>query len=508
MFHTHNSILVEEYANLGSPYLAEVQATPLQTEPHLIHFNHGLAQEIGLNTEPLGSQQGIQTLSGNTPWPSYKSRASVYCGHQFGVFVPQLGDGRALLIAEIRKGKEYRQLQLKGAGPTPYSRHADGRAVLRSSIREYLASEAMYAMGIPTTRALSLTGSADPVFRETTETAAIVCRVSESFLRFGHIEYFCHSRQPEALRKLLTWHIQQHHAEINLGQTDVSFRHGILQWLGLVVERTAITLAQWQAIGFCHGVMNTDNMSLLGLTIDYGPYGFMDDFNIDHICNHSDHQGRYSYRNQPRIAHWNLYALAQAISPLLTGHHEDLQYPLENFVTVFQTHHNKLFANKLGLPAIADHEVKTMIESTLIFMHENTLDFTRFFRSLSALNPLASTAENFANWQQSPFFPVALGDETQVQNAKTWLLQWQQLWAGHQTDVLSWRTQLERINPAFVLRNHLLQHSIEQAQCGDFSEVNRLFQALSNPFDANKIPAEFMAQPPGWAKSLMLSCSS
>ena len=141
-------------------------------------------------------------------------------------------------------------------------------------------------------------------------------------------------------------------------------------------------------------------------------------------------------------------------------------------------------------------------------MHENTLDFTRFFRSLSALNPLASTAENFANWQQSPFFPVALGDETQVQNAKTWLLQWQQLWAGHQTDVLSWRTQLERINPAFVLRNHLLQHSIEQAQCGDFSEVNRLFQALSNPFDANKIPAEFMAQPPGWAKSLMLSCSS
>lgn len=508
MFHNHDSILVQEYASLGAPYLAEVPATPLRTEPALLHLNAQLATEIGLNADQLASKPGIDVLSGNTPWPGYASRASVYCGHQFGVFVPQLGDGRALLLAEVRKGKQYRQMQLKGAGQTPYSRHADGRAVLRSSIREYLASEAMHALGIPTTRALSLTASADPVFRETTETAAVVCRVSESFLRFGHAEFFCYTNQLDALRNLLTWHIEQHHPEIDLGDTANSFHQGLLQWLGLVIERTAHMVAQWQAVGFCHGVMNTDNMSLLGLTIDYGPYGFIDGFDIDHICNHSDHQGRYSYRNQPRIAHWNLYALAQAISPLVPDSKETLQNLLDGFADAFHARHSALFASKLGLPAERGEAVDTLIENTLKFMHEHTLDFTRFFRSLSALNPTASVAGNFAAWQQSPFFPLALGDEAQVSNAQTWLGQWLAL-AGQTPDEPGvWRARLDRTNPAFVLRNHLLQNSIEQAQKGDFTEVNRLYQALSDPYTAEKLVPKYTSEPPDWAKTLVLSCSS
>ncbi|MCR2746927.1 protein adenylyltransferase SelO [Limnobacter parvus] len=507
MFHNHDSILVQEYASLGAPYLAAVPATPLRTPPSLLHLNTELASEIGLNVEQLSSTQGIDALSGNTPFPGYQSQASVYCGHQFGQFVPQLGDGRALLIAEIRKGKQYRQLQLKGAGPTPYSRHADGRAVLRSSIREYLASEAMHALGIPTTRALSLTASADPVFRETTETAAIVCRVSESFMRFGHVEFFCYTNQLDALRNLLTWHIEQHHPEIDLGESEESFHKGLLAWLKIVVERTARMVAQWQAVGFCHGVMNTDNMSLLGLTIDYGPYGFIDGFDIDHICNHSDHQGRYSYRNQPRIAHWNLYALAQALSPLIPDSKENLQNLLDGFADVFHTEHSALFARKLGLSVEQGESADTLIENTLKFMHEHKLDFTRFFRSLAALNPQASAADNFAAWQKSTFFPLALGDEDQVNNAKLWLNEWL-LQVNKQVEVSAWQAQLNLVNPAFILRNHLLQNAIEQSQQGDFTEVNRLFAALSDPYSAAQLPAEYTAEPPDWAKTLVLSCSS
>lgn len=508
MFHNHDSILVQEYASLGSPYLAKVPATPLRTESTLLHLNQQLCMDIGLDPEKLVSPEGVAMLSGNSPFPDYDSRASVYCGHQFGVFVPQLGDGRALLIAEIRKGRQYRQLQLKGAGPTPYSRHADGRAVLRSSIREYLASEAMHALGISTTRALSLTASSDPVFRETTETAAVVCRVSESFLRFGHVEYFSYSNQLEALRNLLSWHIEQHHPEIDLGDTDDGFHKGLLQWLASVIDRTARMVAQWQAVGFCHGVMNTDNMSLLGLTIDYGPYGFVDGFDIDHICNHSDHQGRYSYRNQPRIAHWNLYALAQALSPLIPDSKDSLQHLLDGFAETFHEAHSALFASKLGLPVLRGDAVDTLIENTLKFMHHHQLDFTRFFRSVSALSPQSNVVENFYLWQQSEFFPLTLGDETQLNDAQTWLGRWLSVVGNTDDTVQAWQDKLDKINPAFVLRNHLLQHAIEKAQRGDFSELNRLFDALSDPYNAAKIPADYMALPPEWAKTLVLSCSS
>jgi serine/tyrosine/threonine adenylyltransferase len=282
----------------------------------------------------------------------------------------------------------------------------------------------------------------------------------------------------------------------------------LLQWLGVVIERTARMVAQWQAIGFCHGVMNTDNMSLLGLTIDYGPYGFIDGFDIDHICNHSDHQGRYSYRNQPRIAHWNLYALAQALSPLIPDSKEVLQNLLDGFADVFHAEHSALFARKLGLAQEKGQVVNTLIENTLKFMHEHTLDFTRFFRSLSVLNPIATVQENFVSWQGSSFFPLALGDEAQVHNAHIWIAQWLEFSSSTSLSLAQWRSTMDNTNPAFVLRNHLLQHAIERAQQGDFAEVNRLYAALSEPYNAAQLPNEYTAQPPDWAKSLVLSCSS
>ena len=280
--------ITPRFAALGEPYSTAIPARPLPA-PSLLHVNAALADQLGLSPS-IASPEFAALMAGNTAWPGYESRASVYAGHQFGQFVPQLGDGRALLIAEIddRNGQP-QELQLKGAGPTPYSRHADGRAVLRSSIREYLCSEAMHGLGIPTTRALALVGSPQPVRRETVETAAVVCRVAPSFLRFGHFEFWYYRGETERLKPLADLLIDQHFPEFT-GKPD---RHAL--WLTEVVRRTAVLMAHWQAVGFCHGVMNTDNFSALGLTIDYGPFGFLDAFDSHHICNHSDDSGRYAW---------------------------------------------------------------------------------------------------------------------------------------------------------------------------------------------------------------------
>lgn len=497
MFDAKTPVLTHRYADLGKPFVYPVPATPLRQAPQLLHLNDSLSQALGFSDTALKSVECINQLTGNTPWPGYSSVASIYCGHQFGVFVPQLGDGRALMIAEFDTPAGYRQFQLKGAGPTPFSRQGDGRAVLRSSIREYLASEAMHHLGIPTTRALSLTATADPVFRETTETAAVVCRVSPSFLRFGHVEYFTYSNQLDALKTLLQWHIQNQHPELMAQHTNAAFEETLFEWLAWVIKATAELMAHWQSVGFCHGVMNTDNMSLLGLTIDYGPYGFIDQFDIDHICNHSDHQGRYSYRNQPQIGHWNLYALAQALSPLLPQGKDTLQTLLDTYVDHFQQAHQRMFCSKLGLnPSKANG----FEEDTLKFMHEQQLDFTRFFRSLSAINPEQDFDSNWAAWQHSPFFALKLGQAEQLEAGKQWLQQWLNLQPNTQG--------LDDINPAFVLRNHLLQNSIDQAQRGEFSGVNALYKALCNPFTVLQDQADFYSEPPDWARSLVLSCSS
>ncbi len=514
-----DALLVKEYAGLGQPFVYAVPCTPLKSEARLIQLNDELAKSIGLQVDKLRTSEGISILTGQQPWPDYESIASVYCGHQFGVFVPQLGDGRAIVIAEIRKGADYKQLQLKGAGPTPFSRRADGRAVVRSSIREYVASEALHALGIPTTRALSLTTTPDPVFRESTEMAAVVCRVSESFLRFGHVEYFSHTNQHQELLELLGWHIERHHGALYSDDFEDKPVPTLMSWFKCLCQATAKLMAQWQSVGFCHGVMNTDNMSLLGLTIDYGPYGFLDKFDIDHICNHSDTNGRYSYRNQPRIGHWNLYALASALMPLVQSERESLQTILDEFPQQFQSEHNALFASKMGIDISAQEEKQTeFIEFTLQMLHEHKLDMTRFFRSLSTLDssklsPVNSADSNkvqanlvdlqFALWQQSSTFPWALGDETHVESAREWLGKWLTI-----ADPNCTSEKLNQINPIAIARNHLLQEAIVACEKGDDAVLNRLMRALSDPYTEQTDLSDLYQAAPEWAEHLEISCSS
>ena len=302
--------------------------------------------------------------------------ASVYSGHQFGVWAGQLGDGRAILLGETAGGFE---VQLKGCGRTPYSRMGDGRAVLRSSIREFLCSEAMHALGIPTTRALCVTGSDAPVYREEIETSAVVTRVSPSFIRFGHFEHFAANQRDEELRALADYVIDRYYPAC---RTDDRFGgNAYAALLEAVSERTAALLAQWQAVGFCHGVMNTDNMSILGLTIDYGPFQFLDGFDPRHICNHSDTGGRYAYNQQPNVAYWNLFCLAQALLPLI-GDQEIAVAALESYKTVFPREFEARMRAKLGLAGRRDGD-RALIEGVLKLLAQEKVDYTIFWRRLS-----------------------------------------------------------------------------------------------------------------------------
>jgi uncharacterized protein YdiU (UPF0061 family) len=421
--------------------------------------------------------------------------ASVYSGHQFGVWAGQLGDGRALWLGEIDTPMGPQELQLKGAGKTPYSRMGDGRAVLRSSIREYLCSEAMHALGIPTTRALALVGSPAKVIREELETAAVVTRVAPSFLRFGHLEHFAAKGQIQQLQSLVDFFIAHQWPDLQ------SFDAGPARYTALlarVSERTAALLAQWQSVGFCHGVMNTDNMSLLGLTIDYGPFQFLDGFDPSHICNHSDHQGRYAYARQPQIAFWNLYCLGQALMPLIND--QDLAVSaLEGFKTDYPKSLDQQFAAKLGLQQrqSTDHD---LIHSLLTLLATEKTDFTIFWRRLShAVADLASMSTAVA------FTPVR---DLFIQHGAwdAWLPDYLQRLEPQ--NAAQTGQQMLNTNPKFVLRNHLGEAAINQAKIGDFAGVQTLFTLLSSPFEEHPGFDDFAAFPPDWASSISISCSS
>lgn len=487
--------LAPRYAHLGRPFHTPVKATALP-EPALLHFNHALADELGIEAAHIADSDLTHILAGNRPWPGYDPIASVYAGHQFGVFVPQLGDGRALMIAELhdREGK-HQELQLKGAGRTPYSRGADGRAVLRSSIREYLCSEAMHALGVPTTRCLSLVGSNEPVQRETVETAAVVCRVSPSFVRFGHFEFFGRHGYPEQLAQLAEHVIDEHFPHLR------NLPDRIPRWLTEVVERTARLMAHWQAVGFCHGVMNTDNFSILGLTIDYGPYGFLDTFQWDHICNHSDEGGRYAYFRQPQIGHWNCARLLEAALPLLAERQEEAVPIAEDiyakYAPAYRDAASRHFAQKLGLREIRDSDAD-LVQELFGVMHESHADFTNTFRNLSKVKasddgPAIGVREDvvaleaFDAWITS--YRARLRSEGSIDDAER---------AG----------RMNAVNPRYVLRNHLAQNAIEKAQLGDASEIDWLMRVLARPFEEHK-GMEAYAQPPAEEqRHICVSCSS
>jgi uncharacterized protein YdiU (UPF0061 family) len=413
----------------------------------------------------------------------------VYSGHQFGVWAGQLGDGRAHLLGEVRTpAGDWLELQLKGSGLTPYSRMGDGRAVLRSSIREFLASEAMHALGVSTTRALCITGSDQPVRRETVETAAVVTRVAPSFIRFGHFEHFSANGQVDELRRL-TDHVIDHFYPACRAAANPA-----AALLAAVTQRTAALMADWQVVGFMHGVMNTDNMSILGLTIDYGPFQFMDGFDPAHICNHSDHSGRYAYHRQPQIGYWNLFALAQALMPLIDDQQAALD-ALEPYKTLFPAALDARMAAKLGLPQASDAS-RALVRDVLELMARERTDWTIFWRRLShhVGGAPADTVHDL-------FVDRAAIDR--------WLLQYQELLA--QSDRALAADLMLKTNPAIVLRNHMAEEVIARAKLKDFQPIQDLLALLETPFDeqpAHPRWADWTGFPPDWASHIQISCSS
>lgn len=476
---------VNRYAALGPAFHTPLLPQPLPA-PYWVGQSRAVGRELGLPDGWTESEDLLQALSGNRPLAGSQSVATVYSGHQFGVWAGQLGDGRALLLGETAAGLE---IQLKGAGRTPYSRMGDGRAVLRSSIREFLCSEAMHGLGIPTTRALCVTGSDAPVRREKVETAAVVTRVAPSFIRFGHFEHFAANDQPEELRRLADFVIDHYYPGCR--DTDRFAGNPYAALLEAVSERTARLLAQWQAVGFCHGVMNTDNMSILGLTLDYGPFQFLDGYDPAHICNHSDNQGRYAYGRQPNIAYWNLFCLGQALLPLI-GEQELALAALESYKTVFPAELEQRLRAKLGLHR-AEAGDRALVEGILKLLAQERVDHTIFWRRLSHYAGDARTA---------PVRDLFL-DRTALDS---WLKQYDARLALEDS-TLAAATMLGT-NPKFILRNHLGELAIRQARAKDFSGVARLLGLLENPYAEHPGHEAEAGFPPEWATSIEISCSS
>ena len=457
-----------------------------------------VAQLAGLPAGFLDSDTALQAFTGNSVLAGSQPYASVYSGHQFGVWAGQLGDGRAITLGETAAGWE---LQLKGAGRTPYSRGGDGRAVLRSSIREFLCSEAMHALGIPTTRALCLTASDAPVYRETQETAAVVTRAAPSFIRFGHFEHFAARDMLTELQQLADYVIDRYYPECRSGWQSLDSEGKAIEGnpyaalLYAVGQRTAHLLAHWQAVGFCHGVMNTDNMSILGLTIDYGPFQFLDAFDPTHICNHSDYQGRYAFNKQPQIAYWNLFCLGQALLPLI-GDQDVTVAALEAYRPTFSRTFRQLMCAKLGLPTAAhrwEAQATPVIGQLLELLANNRIDHTIFWRRLS----LSAHDEDFERTREL-FLDTESFDR--------WLLTYLELSAqsGQAPDA----NLMLKTNPAYVLRNHVGELAIRAAQQGDFSVVQSLHQVLQQPFIDHPAHSAWADFPPDWASSISISCSS
>jgi len=484
------------FAGLGDAFFTRLQPTALP-EPYWVGINRSLAAELGLEELMLQSQDALEAFTGNVVMPGSEPLASVYSGHQFGQWAGQLGDGRAILLGEVEThAAQAFELQLKGAGLTPYSRMGDGRAVLRSSIREFLCSEAMHGLGIPTTRALCVTGSDARVRREEIETAAVVTRVAPSFVRFGHFEHFSYNNQHEQLKVLADYIIDRFYPACLT--TDRFAGNPYAAFLEAVSERTAAMVAQWQAVGFCHGVMNTDNMSILGLTIDYGPFQFLDAYNPGHICNHSDTQGRYAYNKQPNVAYWNLFCLGQALLPLI-GEQEQALTALESYKTVFPAELERRLGAKLGLSE-AHPEGKALIEGILKLLAQDKVDFTIFWRTLSRW--VASNAP------VDDAVALALVRDLFIDRPAfdTWLLSYSELLTHSGRGLMA--NFMLKTNPKYVLRNHLGEEAIQKAKLKDFSGVNTLLGLLESPFNEQPGLEAYAGFPPDWASSIEISCSS
>ncbi|MDO8279227.1 MAG: YdiU family protein [Burkholderiaceae bacterium] len=483
-----------DFAQLGPEFYTELRSTPLPA-PYWVGRSHAVAQALGLDAKWLQDQTGAEVFAGSLPIAGTRPLASVYSGHQFGVWAGQLGDGRAILLGDVRSARGERlELQFKGSGRTPYSRMGDGQAVLRSSIREFLCSEAMHALGIPTSRALSVVGSDAPVRREQLETAAVVTRVAPSFIRFGHFEHFAAAGREAQLRALADHVIDRHYPQCRDGVQGAGNAYARL--LEAVSKRTASMVAQWQAVGFCHGVMNTDNMSILGLTIDYGPFQFLDAYAPGHICNHSDEQGRYAFDRQPNVAYWNLFCLGQALMPLI-GDQDLALASLESYKPAFAREFAARMGAKLGLAEVRSAD-RALIESTLALLSAAGADYSIFWRRLSHAVAAGGAGSGALAAVRELFADGATFDTWAEEHARR--LEGQDLTATAQA--------MLRTNPKFVLRNHLGEQAIGQAKLKDFSGVETLLTLLESPFDEHPGFDEYAGFPPDWASFIEISCSS
>lgn len=476
------------FARLPETFYSRVSPTPVPDPYPVCHSPDTLAL-LDLDDGEILRPELIAALAGNQPLPGMDPLAALYAGHQFGHYVPQLGDGRAILLGEVKNAAgEGWEIQLKGAGRTPYSRGGDGRAVLRSSIREYLCSEAMHALGIPTTRALCLIGSDLPVYREEIETAALVTRLAPSFVRFGSFEVFYYRNQIESIKLLADYVIARYYPE--LSQRDEPYA----ALLHEVCRRTAELMAQWQAVGFSHGVMNTDNMSILGLTLDYGPFGFLDAFDPGYVCNHSDTGGRYAFDQQPDVAAWNLTKLAQTFVPLLSV--ESASAAIADYPQTFGQSYLQRMATKLGLP-LSSHTPPLVID-TLQLLAQNHVDYSIFLRRLCDFDSNNPT-------RNAPLRDLFLDRAA----FDAWALRYAAALKQTSTQDVERCTAMRAVNPKYILRNHLAETAIRRAtDARDYSEIIRLHALLSHPFEEQPEHAAYAAEPPDWARQIEVSCSS
>ena len=447
--------------------------------PQLIIENTQLKKELGF--ENIDKQKLLEIFNGFSSIENLKPLSMAYSGHQFGQYVEQLGDGRGLLLGEIDSSEGLIDIHLKGAGKTPYSRFGDGRAVLRSVIREYLCGEAMHALSIPTSRALMIIGSDEMVIREKSETAAMLARTAKTHIRFGNFEYFHYNNKPEYVKVLADFCIDNYPAYFSRSKNKYE------DFFRSVVEQTACLIALWQAYGFSHGVMNTDNMSILGETFDYGPYGFMEDYLPSYVCNHSDHQGRYAFKNQPYIGLWNCSALGHALSSLISEQSQD--EILKTYESIFQNKLAELYRKKLGFIKSYNEDAQ-LIQGLLAIMESEQLDYTNTFRNLTQA----------INGQVTP--------ELDSEIARSWIFSFQE---RHSKEILSEDkklTLMNQMNPKFILRNYMAQEAIDAAENYDYSKLETIITVITNPFKELQKYQNFANKSPAWAKNLEISCSS
>ena len=447
--------------------------------PLLVIENAPLKQELGF--EKIEQQELLDIFNGLSSIENLKPLSMAYAGHQFGQYVEQLGDGRGLLLGEIESSEGLIDIHLKGAGKTPYSRFGDGRAVLRSVIREYLCGEAINALSIPTSRALMIIGSDEMVIREKSETAAMLARTAKTHVRFGNFEYFHYNNKPEYVKVLADFCINNYPSYFSRTKNIYE------EFFKSVVEQTACMIAQWQACGFSHGVMNTDNMSILGETFDYGPYGFMEDYIPSYVCNHSDHQGRYAFKNQPYIGLWNCSALGHALSSLISEENQD--EILKTYESIFQNKLAELYRKKLGFMT-ARNEDAQLIQGLLDIMGTERLDYTNTFRNLS--QAVTETKTN----------------ELNSDVAMSWIKSYQERHNKESKSIAKKISLMNAINPKYILRNYMAQEVIEAAENSDFSAAETLIEVITSPYDELEQYEHFANRSPDWAKNLEISCSS